>query len=234
MSCDHDPTNSRLLVDKAADLGVTLDEVAAQEVLAFLDAMLKANQQVNLTAVRDREAAVVLHALDSLSFQLADLRPQRVLDLGTGNGFPGVGVAALSPRAAVTLMDRTGKKVRAIQACLSQAGIDRVAAIQMDASQAPSLNAEFRLGFDLCTARAVARPEVVARMAAPLVRPGGHIAIWLEADAVIDERIGDFRLHETIAYQLPDPAARARTLAVWSKDETREPRPRAGAETRLA
>jgi len=222
-----------MLVEKAADLGVTLDEVAAREVLAYLDAMLRANQQVNLTAVRDREAAVVLHALDSLSFQLADLRPQRVLDLGTGNGFPGVGVAALSPRAAVTLMDRTGKKVRAIGACLSQAGLDRVAAIQMDASQAPSLKAEFRHSFDLCTARAVARPEVVARMAAPLVRSGGHLAIWLEEDAVIDEQIGDFRLHATIAYELPEPAARARTLALWSRGETLQPRPRAGAETQL-
>ncbi|MEC7725750.1 MAG: RsmG family class I SAM-dependent methyltransferase [Planctomycetota bacterium] len=51
----------------------------------------------------------MLHAHDSVALQLAAIRPQHVLDLGTGNGFPGVGVAALHPRATVTLMDKTGK-----------------------------------------------------------------------------------------------------------------------------
>ena len=135
----------------------------------------------------------MLHALDSLAFQLTELRPQHVLDLGTGNGFPGVGVATLHPHATVTLMDKTGKKVRAIGTSLVTAGVDRVETVQMDASQAPALRKDYRHGFDLCTARAVARPEVVATLAEPLVRPGGHLALWLEDGAEAPLKLGRFR-----------------------------------------
>ena len=217
MDCTHEPTDPAALVAKAEALGVTLEEAAAEEVLAYLDAMLETNQHINLTAVRDREAAVVLHALDSLAFQLTGLRPQHVLDLGTGNGFPGVGVAALHPRATVTLMDKTGKKVRAIGTSLVTAGVDRVETVQMDASQAPALRKDYRHGFDLCTARAVARPEVVAALAEPLVRPGGHLALWLEDGAEAPQKLGRFRHASTDRYQLPAPAERVRQLAVWAR-----------------
>ena len=217
MPCTPEPTDAPALVEKAAAIGVTLDVDAAEEVLAYLDAMLATNQHINLTAVRDREAAVVLHALDSVALQLAAIRPQHVLDLGTGNGFPGVGVAALHPRATVTLMDKTGKKVRAIGAALVTAGVDRVETIQMDAAQAPALRRDFRHGFDLCTARAVARPEVIASLAEPLVRPGGHLAIWLEEDAAVAAQLGRFADVRCLAYELPEPAARARKLAVWTR-----------------
>lgn len=210
-------TDPDALVAKARAIGVALPEVAAAEVLAYLDAMLQTNEHINLTAVRDREAAVVLHALDSLAFQLTQLRPHHLLDLGTGNGFPGVGVAALWPQATATLMDKTGKKIRAIEGCLVAAGLDRVDALQMDASQAPALRKDFRHGFDLCTARAVARPEAVAALAEPLVRPGGHLVMWLEADAEVATKLGRFRHEQTIRYDLPEPAARTREQAVWRR-----------------
>lgn len=76
----------------AKALGAELDEPRAARLLAYLDAMLTLNEQINLTAVRDREQAVVLHALDGLAFARTGLHPRHALDLGTGNGFPGVAV----------------------------------------------------------------------------------------------------------------------------------------------
>lgn len=198
-------------------MGVEIDEHQADEVLGYLDAMLQTNEHINLTAVRDPEAAVVLHALDSLAFGLTNLKPHHVLDVGTGNGFPGVGVAALHPHATVVLMDKTGKKVRAIGACLVSAELARIETIQMDASQAPTLRKDFRHGFDLLTARAVARPGQLAAMAQPLVRPGGHLALWLEEDAEMPEKLGRFRRTEVITYKLPEPAARTRKLVIWER-----------------
>lgn len=196
-------------------MGVELTAEAAEEVLAYLDAMLATNEQINLTSIRDREQAIVLHALDSVAFQLTGLVPRHVLDLGTGNGFPGVGVAALHPRATVLLMDKTGKKVRAVTACLLTARLDRIETIQMDAAQAPALRKDFRHGFDLVTARAVARPEAVAPLAEPLVRPGGHLALWLEHGAELPERLGRFRRQALRTYELPEPAVRKRVIALY-------------------
>lgn len=210
-------TGPTRLVGLARELGVTLDETGADEVLTYLDAMLETNQHINLTAVRDRETAVVLHALDSVACGMAELEPRHVLDLGTGNGFPGVGVAALHPRATVTLMDRTGKKVRAIGTCLVTARLARIETLQMDAQQAPSLQKDLRHAFDLVTARAVARPEVIAQLADPLVRPGGHLLLWLEADAACPERLARFRRKKVYRYRLPAPAERERQLAHYER-----------------
>ena len=217
MTAAPEPTDPNALILKAKALGVAIDEQAADEFLDYLDAMLQINEHINLTAVRDPEAAVVLHALDSLAFGLTGLTPHHVLDLGTGNGFPGVGVAVLHPRATVNLMDKTGKKVRAIGTCLVTANLARIETIQMDASQAPSLRKDFRHGFDLVIARAVARPELIATMAQPLVRPGGHLVLWLESDAETPEKLGRFRRSSVISYELPEPALRSRKLGVWQR-----------------
>ncbi len=210
-------TDSSTLVLRAKALDIELDEPRAARLLAYLDAMLVLNEHINLTAVRDREAAVVLHALDSLMFARTGLRPRHALDIGTGNGFPGVGIATLHPGASVMLMDRTGKKVRAIGGCLVQAKFDSVETLLMDAQQAPALRKDLRHAFDLVTARAVAKPEECALLAEPLLRPAGHLVLWLDADAPAPERLGEFRRTAMLPYELPEPAVRKRVLGVWQK-----------------
>lgn len=71
------PTDPAALSRKAKALGVEIDEPAADDLLSYLDAMLTTNQHINLTAVRDPEDAVVLHALDSLAFGLSGLHPKQ-------------------------------------------------------------------------------------------------------------------------------------------------------------
>ncbi|MCR9247921.1 MAG: class I SAM-dependent methyltransferase [bacterium] len=215
MSPEAVSDRARRLIDFATQHGGELKPTAADQLLRYLDGMLDINQRINLTGVRDPDQAFVLHALDGLAFVRTGLAPHHVLDLGTGNGFPGVCVAALHPRTDVVLMDKTGKKIRAIGTTLISAGLDAVDAIQLDAAQAPALNPDLRHAFDVVTARAVGRPEVVAPLAEPLCRPGGHLVLWLEHGAETPDRLGRFRLTRTLDYDLPEPAARKRTLALW-------------------
>lgn len=210
-------TDGLQLVERAKALGVTIDEPRATRLLAYLDAMLTINEQINLTAVRDREQAVVLHVLDGLAFDLLGLHPRHALDLGTGNGFPGVAIAMLHPGTSMVLMDRTGKKLRAIGGCLVQARCDGIETLHLDAEQAPGLRRDLRHAFDLVTARAVASPERCAELAEPLLRPGGHLVLWLDADAEAPEKLGPFRRVQMRPYDLPAPAARRRVLGDWQK-----------------
>ena len=85
----------------------------------YLEAMLAENQQLSLTGIRDPQEAHVLHVLDSLQIGELGLAPRRCLDLGTGNGFPGIALCALFPEAAVCWMERTGKKLAAMQRILA-------------------------------------------------------------------------------------------------------------------
>lgn len=212
-----EPTDPPSLVQRAKALGADLAADRAELLLAYLDAMLALNEQINLTAVRDREAAVVLHALDGLAFARTGLHPRHVLDVGSGNGFPGVCIAALHPSASVVLLDKTGKKVRAIGSCLLTARWDAVETLHLDAAQAPALRADLRHAFDTVTARAVGAPAKVAELAMPLLRPGGHLVLWLDADAEAPAQLGSLRLDRTLGYDLPEPAGRHRVLAVYRK-----------------
>jgi len=211
------PTDAPALVRAAATLGADLRADRAALLLAYLDAMLALNEQLNLTAVRDREAAVVLHVLDGLGFARAGLRPHHVLDLGSGNGFPGVCVAALHPGSSVVLLDRTGKKVRAIGSCLVQAGWSEVETLQLDAAQAPALRPDLRHAFDAVVVRAVGEPGPVAQLAGPLLRPGGHLVLWLDAEARPPARLGPLRRERVLTYDLPEPAPRRRMLGVYGR-----------------
>lgn len=210
-------TTAHTLVERARTWNAELAPERAETLVAYLDAMLQLNEQINLTAIRERDQALVLHAMDGLAFAATGLRPRHVLDIGSGNGFPGVAIAALHPGATVLLLDRTGKKVRAIGSCLVAARLDGVETLQMDAAQAPALRPEMRHAFDLVTARAVGTPEMLGELAEPLTRPGGDLVIWLDADAAIPERLGAFKLVRRVDYELPAPAARTRRLAQWRK-----------------
>ncbi len=181
----------------------------------YLRALLDWNQRINLTAVRDLEAARVLHVLDSLAIQdlALDPPPTDCLDLGTGNGFPGVALRLVFPKAKLTLLDRTRKKLRAIEQILTAAGLDGIDTLHLDAEQAPRTNPDLRARFDLITARAVAPPDKLAHLAHPLLSPSGHLVLWLDEQTTAPTRLPGLHLVSTHEYQLPAPAARTRHLA---------------------
>ena len=211
------PTDATRLCALAKALGVEIDDASAAQLLAYLDAMLAVNEHINLTAVRDREHAVVLHALDGLAFGLTGLRPSHALDLGTGNGFPGIAVAALHPRSSVMLLDRTSKKIRAIGTCLLTARVQGVETMQLDAAQAPGLHKEMRQAFDCVTSRAVGTPAEIALMAKPLLSQRGALVLWLDAATEAPPQLEGMRREADIAYDLPEPAARRRRLVVYRR-----------------
>ena len=72
------PSGPLQLIARATALGAELDSTGAEALLAYLDAMLALNEQINLTAVREREAAIVLHALDGLAFARTGLHPRHL------------------------------------------------------------------------------------------------------------------------------------------------------------
>lgn len=151
----------RALRDGAAAVGVALDDGQVERLLAYLAAMLDWNAKVNLTAVREPAAAVERHLVDSLSLvpiwhELAgEAPPRRVLDLGTGGGFPGAPLAVAWPDARVLQIDGTLKKVRIVNDCLNRAGIANASAFQCRGAELPGRKPDARHGFDLCVARAV-------------------------------------------------------------------------------
>jgi 16S rRNA (guanine527-N7)-methyltransferase len=100
-----------LLVQGAAELELTLDGAQGDALLRLVDELEMANAQFNLTAIRDRPGMLRKHVLDSLSLQ-PFLRGMRIVDVGTGAGFPGLPLAIVNPQRRFSLIEATAKKAR--------------------------------------------------------------------------------------------------------------------------
>jgi 16S rRNA (guanine527-N7)-methyltransferase len=172
VSCgfEENPAVSLLqrLVRDAATLGIVLAEADAARLCALLDELGRWNRTFNLTAIKSQEGMLTHHLLDSLAIH-ADLVGERIADVGTGAGFPGLPLALVQPARRFTLIDSNGKKIRFVSHAARVLGLDNVAALQARAEElAPDPP------FDTVMARACAPlPELlqkVAGLAGPATR----------------------------------------------------------------
>lgn len=133
----HDPG---ALIDTATQLGIELSAPQAQLLLGHLALLAKWNRVYNLTAVREPEAMLAQHLLDSMAI-IAPLRRwgankiERLLDVGSGAGLPGVVIAILLPEVQVTCVDSVGKKASFICQAAVELGIKNLHAVHARVEQ---------------------------------------------------------------------------------------------------
>jgi 16S rRNA (guanine527-N7)-methyltransferase len=114
-----------MLLEGVAEFNLTLGTVQAETLLRLVDELEIANAQFNLTAIRDRPGMLRKHLLDSLSLQ-PFLRGQRIADVGTGAGFPGLPLAIVNPQRRFWLIEATGKKARFVAQTAQRLGCGNV------------------------------------------------------------------------------------------------------------
>ena len=139
---------------------------------------------MNLTAIRDEEAAAVKHYLDSL-LALPYLQGSSCLDIGSGAGFPGMPLALLRPDIKFVLLDSTGKKCRFISDCVQILKVANVTVYQGRAEEA-ARQKQLRASFDTVTVRAVSALPVLIEYALPFLKTGG-LFIAMKGPALQDE-----------------------------------------------
>jgi 16S rRNA (guanine527-N7)-methyltransferase len=158
-----------MLVSGARDLGIELGPIRAETLLKLVDELEQGNAQFNLTAIRDRPGMLRKHVLDSLSLQ-PYLRGQRLADVGTGAGFPGLVLAIVNPQRRLTLIEATGKKARFVEQTAQRIGCGNVLVVN---SRAESYR-PFEL-FDTVVARALSSLADFVAYAGHLCAPGGRL-----------------------------------------------------------
>ena len=192
-------TSIASLRERAQQLGVALDADMAERLLRLLDELRLWNRAYNLTAIEEREAMVVTHLLDSLAAH-ADLAGERIADVGTGAGFPGLPLAIANPQRQFTLIDATAKKVRFVAHAARTLGLDNVQAVQ---ARAEAMHPE--QPFDTILARAVAPLAGLAQLAQPLARPGTRLLAYKgrHPDAELASLPAGWQLAGVRAVQIP-------------------------------
>jgi len=158
-----------LITDWAAQNGIPI--TAAQ--LNLLDKhqakVLETNKHMNLTAITCPQEFAVKHIIDSLTLLPYIKDGTRLADIGTGAGFPGLVLAIMRPGLHVTLIDSLRKRVFFLQEVIDELGLDNVQAVH---SRAEDM-ARQGITFDICTARAVASMDKLAKWVLPITAPGG-------------------------------------------------------------
>ena len=157
------------LLDGARALALELDEAQLARLVAHLDLLDEWGARMNLTAIRDRPSQLTKHLLDSLTVQ-PYLRGERIADVGSGAGFPGIPLAIVEPHRHFTLIESTGKKCRFLEHVRDALELKNVAIVQ---SRAESYQPDMR--FDTVLARAVGPVADLVKVAGPLVVGGGRL-----------------------------------------------------------
>ena len=161
------------------------DRIAALNV--YLTMLADWNTRMDLTSVPDAEMAR-RHFLDSLlPLTRAEYFPQgvRLIDVGTGAGFPGLALAVARPDFRVTLLEAQGKRCQFLRAVCDELGLSNVTVIQ-DRAEVSGRAAGHREAYDRAVARAVAPLNVLCEYLLPFVKPGGYALCW-KGPAVSDE-----------------------------------------------
>ena len=155
-------------------ISLTPRQVAA--LLTYERELMEWNRRFNLTALRDEQSVRTKHYLDSFSCVLAwkGSPPSRLIDVGTGAGFPGIPLKILYPGMCLTLVESVGKKAMFCQHIVSVLGLERVDVIQARAEEVGQ-NPLHRENYDWAVARAVAAMPILAEYLLPLVKIGGSM-----------------------------------------------------------
>ena len=210
-------------------LGLSPDTVPQLE--AYAAALLEKNRVMNLTAITAPQDVATLHLLDCAALlTMADLRGKRVIDVGTGAGFPGMVLRILEPDFDLTLLDSLGKRIDFLKEVCSQLGLARVDCVHARAEE-----------YDIAASRAVANLNVLCELALPLVKVGGQFLAMKSVssdDEIAGARgaIGQLggRIADIRDYTVPETEVRHRLVIVEKVKDTPAIYPRSFARIKKA
>lgn len=176
--------------EKSGFLGVRFCVKQLEQFFEYMELLIEWNEKMNLTAITDPEEIILKHFIDSITI-LKDIEDNsRVVDVGTGAGFPGIPLSIMNPTLKITLVDSLNKRLIFLQEVVNKLQLKNVEIIHARAEEFGQ-NKKYREGFDVATSRAVANLSTLSEYLVPLVKVGGKVVSMKAADA--QEEINDAR-----------------------------------------
>lgn len=192
---------------------------AVSPLVEYARRLLEKNQVMNLTAITEPKDVATLHFLDSAAvLRHFPLKGKRVVDVGTGAGFPGMVLRILEPDFDLTLLDSLGKRIDWLGEVCNDMNLTRVDCVHARAEEFATDNREV---FDVAVSRAVAQLDVLSELALPLVKVGGTFLAMksTDSDEEIDRARGAIgqlggRMAKIVDYQIPETDVTHRIVVI--------------------
>jgi len=174
---------STIIKQGASELNIELPPEAVAAFRAYYDFLDKRGQHVNLTAISGVKDVARLHFLDSLALLKAEtFANTRVIDIGSGAGFPGVPLKIAEPSIDLTLLDATGKRIKFLSELCAELGINATC-LHARAEDAAH-KVEMREKYDIALSRAVSQLNILCELCLPFVKVGGTLIAMKSIDSV--------------------------------------------------
>ncbi len=169
------------------ELNINLSSLQTEQFLKYYELLIEKNKVMNLTAITEFNEVVCKHFIDSLTItRVFDMSKNvRILDMGTGAGFPGIPLKIVFPDIKIVLLDSLNKRINFLDEVINELGLKDIEAVHgraEDFARKPG----YRESFDLCVSRAVARLATLAEYCMPYIKINGYF-IPYKAGNIQDE-----------------------------------------------
>lgn len=214
--------------------GIELTDHQKDQFERYFELLVEWNEKINLTAITEKNEVYLKHFYDSIAPVLQGLignQELKLLDIGAGAGFPSLPMKIICPQLDVTIIDSLNKRINFLKLLAEELGLDKVHFYHGRAEDLAQDKA-FRAQFDLVTARAVARMQVLSELTIPYLKVGGKLLALKASNAPeeLDEAKNALNLlfskvQDNLSYALPNGDPRFITV-VEKKKETPNKYPR--------
>lgn len=223
--------NIETFIKEVEKLNISVTKENLASLAKYKDLLVEYNKKFNLTAIKSDEEIYLKHFYDSLTLiKACSLNGNlKLLDIGTGAGFPGLVLKIFYPDLELTLLDSNHKKIAFLEVVIKELNLKKVTCIN---SRAENLPKTYREYFDIVTSRAVAHLRILLELSIPYLKVGGKLIAMkglsedeIKESAKILEKL-DSTIVDTIKFNLPIEGSNRSLIIVQKNKKTNEIYPR--------
>mgnify|MGYP000602177570 CR=1 FL=1 len=160
------------LTEKLRKIQIDISDIQIKQFYDYMNLLIEWNKKINLTAIIEPDEIILKHFIDSLTINNEIKRGDKIADIGTGAGFPGIPIKILNPENEVVLIDSLNKRLIFLDEVINKLGLKNISTVHARAEEIGH-NKMYREQFDIVTSRAVAKLNVLLEYMKPLTKIGG-------------------------------------------------------------
>jgi 16S rRNA (guanine527-N7)-methyltransferase len=223
--------NIKTFINELQKLNISPTKEQLEQLETYAKMLLEYNKKFNLTAITKQEDIYLKHFYDSLTItKEIDLDQElKVLDIGTGAGFPGIVLKIFFPKLDLILLDSNNKKISFLNEVIKELGLKKIKCIHGRAEELPT---NYREYFDIVTSRAVANLRVLTELSIPYLKVNGYfISLKGKADVELKEaestlKVLNCEIEKIEKFILPDQVSERAIIKIRKEKETPDIYPR--------